>query len=332
MKTKALVCESLTEDLSGVTLKEIALPKISPQQILIRVKAASVNFPDLLMTQGKYQHKPDLPFVLGMEGAGVVEEIGSEVSKFKIGDEITFGSWGNGAFSDYVVVPEDGPQLKSKSLNFEEAASFQTAYLTAYVSLVRRGDLMKGENLLVHGATGGVGMAAVQLGHKMGANVIATGTSEDKLKNTLDWGASHYLLTHKEDIVSFRKEVKELTEGKGADVIYDPVGGDVFDESIRCINWGGRILIVGFTSGRIPSAPVNMPLIKGFSIVGVRAGEFGRRDPVKGKENIEAVKKLADEGNLKPHICKTFNLEDGKEAIKFLSERKLVGKITVVME
>jgi len=332
MKTKALVCESLTEDLSGVTLKEIALPKISPQQILIRVKAASVNFPDLLMTQGKYQHKPDLPFVLGMEGAGVVEEIGSEVSKFKIGDEITFGSWGNGAFSDYVVVPEDGPQLKSKSLNFEEAASFQTAYLTAYVSLVRRGNLIKGENLLVHGATGGVGMAAVQLGQKMGANVIATGTSEDKLKNTLDWGASHYLLTHKEDIVSFRKEVKELTEGKGADVIYDPVGGDVFDESIRCINWGGRILIVGFTSGRIPSAPVNMPLIKGFSIVGVRAGEFGRRDPVKGKENIEAVKKLADEGNLKPHICKTFKLEDGKEAIKFLSERKLVGKITVVME
>ncbi len=331
-KTTALVCETLTDDLSGVTLKELELPEILPKQLLIKVKAASVNFPDLLMTQGKYQHKPELPFILGMEGAGVVEEIGSEVSKFEIGDEVTFGSWGNGAFSDYVVVPEDGPQLKSKSLNFEEAASFQTAYLTAYVSLVRRGDLVKGENLLVHGATGGVGMAAVQLGHKMGANVIATGTSEDKLKSTLDWGASHYLLTHKEDSVSFREEVKELTQGKGADVIYDPVGGDVFDESIRCINWGGRILIVGFTSGRIPTAPVNMPLIKGFSIVGVRAGEFGRRDPIKGKENIEAVKKLADEGKLKPHICKTFKLEEGKEAIKFLSERKLVGKIAVVME
>ena len=331
-KTTALVCETLTDDLSGVTLKELELPEILPKQLLIKVKAASVNFPDLLMTQGKYQHKPDLPFVLGMEGAGVVEEIGSKVSNFKKGDEVTFGSWGNGAFSDYVVVPEDGPQLKSKSLNFEEAASFQTAYLTAYVSLVRRGDLVKGENLLVHGATGGVGMAAVQLGHKLGANVIATGTSEDKLKSTLDWGASHYLLTHKEDSVSFREEVKELTEGKGADVIYDPVGGDVFDESIRCINWGGRILIVGFTSGRIPTAPVNMPLIKGFSIVGVRAGEFGRRDPIKGKENIEAVKKLADEGKLKPHICKTFKLEEGKEAIKFLSERKLVGKIAVVME
>jgi len=331
-KTTAVVCETLTDDLSGVSLKELELPEILPKQLLIKVKAASVNFPDLLMTQGKYQHKPELPFILGMEGAGVVEEIGSEVSKFKIGDEVTFGSWGNGAFSDYVVVPEEGPQLKSKSLNFEEAASFQTAYLTAYVSLVRRGDLVKGESLLVHGATGGVGMAAVQLGHRMGANVIATGTSEDKLKHTLGWGASHYLLTHKEDSVSFREEVKELTEGKGADVIYDPVGGDVFDESIRCINWGGRILIVGFTSGRIPTAPVNMPLIKGFSIVGVRAGEFGRRDPAKGKENIEAVKKLADEGKLKPHICKTFKLEEGKDAIKFLSERKLVGKVAVVMD
>ena len=284
------------------------------------------------MTQGKYQHKPDLPFVLGMEGSGIIEEIGSGVTKFKPGDEVTFGSWGNGAFSDYSVVPETGVQFKSKTLNFEEAASFQTAYLTAYVSLVRRGELKSGEWLMVHGATGGVGMAAVQLGKKMGARVIATGTSEEKLKETLNWGASHYVLTHKEEGVSFREEVKELTGGKGADVIYDPVGGDVFDESIRCINWGGRILIVGFTSGRIPKAPVNMPLIKGFSIIGVRAGEYGRRDPVRGKENVEAVKKLADEGYLKPHICKKFKLENAKEAIQFLSERKLVGKVAVVMD
>jgi NADPH2:quinone reductase len=331
-KTKALVCESIEEDLSGVILKEIQLPELSQEEILIKVKAASVNFPDLLMTQGKYQHRPDLPFVLGMEGAGIVVEKGSRVTRFNIGDEVTFGSWGNGAFSNYALVSENGAQLKSKSLNFEEAASFQTAYLTAYLSLVRRGELQSGESLLVHGATGGVGMAAVQLGKKMGAKVIATGTSEKKLKKTIDWGASHYVLTHKKDGVSFREEVKELTDGKGADVIYDPVGGDVFDESIRCINWGGRILIVGFTSGRIPTAPVNMPLIKGFSIVGVRAGEFGRRDPVKGKENIEAVKKLADEGDLKPHVCKTFKLEEAKEAIQFLSERKVVGKVAVVME
>ena len=329
---KALVCSQITNDLSGVFLEKIDLPDPENQEILIKVKAASVNFPDLLMTQGKYQHKPTLPFILGMEGSGVVEQVGNRVSRFKVGDEVTFGSWGNGAFAEYVVVSESAAQFKSSSLNFEEAASFQTAYLTAYVSLVRRGELIKGENLLVHGATGGVGMAAVQLGHKMGANVIATGTSEDKLKTTLSWGASRYLITHKEGVVSFRQEVKELTDGKGADVIYDPVGGDVFDESIRCINWGGRILIVGFTSGRIPTAPVNMPLIKGFSIVGVRAGEFGRRDPIKGKENIEAVKQLADEGKLKPHICKIFKLEEAKQAIQFLSERKLVGKVAVVME
>ena len=329
---KALVCSQITNDLSGVFLEKVDLPDPENQEILIKVKAASVNFPDLLMTQGKYQHKPTLPFILGMEGSGVVEQVGNRVSRFKVGDEVTFGSWGNGAFAEYVVVSESAAQFKSSSLNFEEAASFQTAYLTAYVSLVRRGELIKGENLLVHGATGGVGMAAVQLGHKMGANVIATGTSEDKLKTTLSWGASCYLITHKEGVVSFRQEVKELTDGKGADVIYDPVGGDVFDESIRCINWGGRILIVGFTSGRIPTAPVNMPLIKGFSIVGVRAGEFGRRDPIKGKENIEAVKKLADEGKLKPHICKIFKLEEAKQAIQFLSERKLVGKVAVVME
>ena len=331
-KSKALVCESIEEDLSGVILKEIQLPELSQEEILIKVKAASVNFPDLLMTQGKYQHRPDLPFVLGMEGAGVVVEKGSRVTRFNIGDEVTFGSWGNGAFSDYTLVSENGAQLKSKSLNFEEAASFQTAYLTAYVSLVRRGELQSGECLLVHGATGGVGMAAVQLGGKMGAKVIATGTSVEKLKKTIDWGASHYVLTHKKDAVSFREEVKELTDGKGADVIYDPVGGDVFDESIRCINWGGRILIVGFTSGRIPTAPVNMPLIKGFSIIGVRAGEYGRRDPVRGKENIEAIKKLADEGELKPYICEKFKLEDAKEAIKFLAARKLVGKVAVVMD
>lgn len=326
------MCESIQEDLSGLDLKEIDLPEVNGENILIKIKAASVNFPDLLMSQGKYQHKPDLPFILGMEGSGVVEEIGPEVKTLKIGDEVTFGSWGNGAFSEFTVVPESGARLKSKSLNFEEAASFQTAYLTAYVSLVRRGDLQSGESLLVHGATGGVGMAAVQLGNKMGAKVIATGTSETKLKETLNWGASHYVLTHKDEKIGFRDEVKELTEGKGADVIYDPVGGDVFDESIRCINWGGRILIVGFTSGRIPIAPVNMPLIKGFSIIGVRAGEYGRRDPVRGKENLEAIKKLADEDFLKPHICKKFKLKDAKEAILFLSERKLVGKVVIVME
>jgi len=331
INTKALVCSSLSDDLSGVSLSEIEISEPKDQEILIEVKAASVNFPDLLMTQGKYQHKPDMPFVLGMEGSGIVKEIGSEVKKFKIGDEVTFGSWGNGAFSEFVVVPENNAHLKPKILNFIEAASFQTAFLTAYVSLVRRGNLEAGENLLVHGSTGGVGMAAVQLGKYLNAKVIATGTSEEKLKYTLDWGADHTILTHKNNEVDFRQEVKDLTNGKGADVIYDPVGGDVFDQSIRCINWGGRLLIVGFASGRIPTASINMPLIKGFSIIGVRAGEYARKDPPRGKENNEAIRKLAEEGHLKPYVCKEFSLEEAKDSILFLSERKLVGKVAVVM-
>ena len=319
INTKALVCSSLSDDLSGVSLSEIKISEPKDQEILIEVKAASVNFPDLLMTQGKYQHKPDMPFVLGMEGSGIVKEIGTEVKKFEIGDEVTFGSWGNGAFSEFVVVPENNAHLKPKILNFIEAASFQTAYLEA------------GDNLLVHGSTGGVGMAAVQLGKYLNAKVIATGTSEEKLKYTLDWGADHTILTHKNNEVDFRQEVKDLTNGKGADVIYDPVGGDVFDQSIRCINWGGRLLIVGFASGRIPTASINMPLIKGFSIIGVRAGEYARKDPPRGKENNEAIRKLAEEGHLKPYVCKEFSLEEAKDSILFLSERKLVGKVAVVM-
>lgn len=331
IKTKALVCSSIEEDLSGVHLKELEIPEPENDEVLIQVKAASLNFPDLLMTQGKYQHKPELPFVLGMEGSGVIKEIGSQVSRLKPGDEVTFGSWGNGAFSEFIVVSENNAKPKPSSFNFAEAASFQTAYLTAYVSLVRRGDLKRGESLLVHGSTGGVGMAAVQLGKYLGAKVIATGTSKEKLKHTKDWGAEHTVLTHKDNEVNFRDEIKNLTDGKGADVIYDPVGGDIFDHSIRCINWGGRILIVGFTSGRIPSAPINMPLIKGFSIIGVRAGEYGRRDPQKGKENNEAIKKIAEEGHFKPYICKEFLLRDAKDAILYLSQRKLIGKVVVRM-
>ena len=329
MKSRSLQCEFLSEDMSGVKLIEKDIPELGPKEILIKVKASSVNFPDYLMTQGKYQHKPELPFGLGMEGSGIIEETGEEITKFKVNDEITFGAIGQGAFSDYVVLDERAVQIKPSNLTFEQAAAFQTAYLTAYVSLVRRGELTKGETLLVHGSTGGVGMAAVQLGKYLGAKVIATGTSEEKLKHTKSWGADHTILTHKEGKVEFRKEVKDLTDGKGADVIYDPVGGDVFDHSIRCINWGGRLLIVGFASGRIPTLPVNMALIKGFSVIGVRAGEYGRKNPLAGKENNEAIREICESGHFDPYICKVFNLNEAKEAIHYLSERKLIGKVVI---
>ena len=189
---------------------------------------------------------------------------------------------------------------------------------------------MKPEDVvLIHGSSGGVGMAAVQLAKMFGNTVIATGTSDEKLEIVKSWGADNVLNTFKDGTTAFREEVKDLTEGKGADVIYDPVGGDVFDESIRCINWNGRLLIVGFTSGRLPSLPVNIALIKGFSVIGVRAGEYGIRDPEKGAETKKIIHELAETGNLKPHICKEFNLTDAKDALEYLSERKLVGKVVI---
>ena len=327
--TEGFVCSNLSDDLSGLSFKEIPTEKVSENFVKIDIKAASLNFPDLLMTQGKYQNKPELPFALGMEGSGVISQLGSDVKNYKIGDEVMFGGWGHGAIAKSIVVSESMISLKPESYSFEEAAAFKTAYLTAYVGLIRRGQLQRGETLLVHGASGGVGMAAVQLGKLYGAKVIATGTSDEKLEIVKTWGADEVLNIFENEKVSFKDRVKDLTNGKGADVIYDPVGGEVFDQSIRCINWGGRLLIIGFAGGTIPSMPVNYPLIKGFSVVGVRAGEFGRRDPVLGKENIDIINTLADEDKVRPHICKVFNFKDSKEALEFLENRELIGKVVI---
>ena len=332
MESRSLECQFLSEDMSGVSLVNKQVKEPGPKEVLVRVKASSVNFPDYLMTQGKYQHKPELPFGMGMEGSGIIEKLGSDVKDFNVSDEITFGALGQGAFSDYLILNERAIDIKPSNLSFSQAAAFQTAYLTAYVSLVRRGNLKQGENLLVHGATGGVGMAAVQLGKYLGAKVIATGTSEEKLNVTKEWGADHIVLTHKEGQVEFREEVKDLTNGLGADVIYDPVGGDVFDHSIRCINWGGRILIVGFASGRIPELPINMALIKGFSVIGVRAGEYGRKNPEAGIENNKAIRDICEKGHFNPYICKEFSLDKAKDAVLYLSQRKLVGKIVITTD
>ena len=327
--TEGFVCSNLSDDLSGLSFKEIPIEKVSKNFVKIDIKAASLNFPDLLMTQGKYQNKPELPFALGMEGSGVISQMGSDVKNYKIGDEVMFGGWGHGAIAKSIVVSESMISLKPESYSFEEAAAFKTAYLTAYVGLIRRGQLQRGETLLVHGASGGVGMAAVQLGKLYGAKVIATGTSDEKLEIVKTWGADEVLNIFENEKVSFKDRVKDLTNGKGADVIYDPVGGEVFDQSIRCINWGGRLLIIGFAGGTIPTLPVNYPLIKGFSVVGVRAGEFGRRDPVLGKENIDIINSLANEDKVRPHICKVFVFKDSKEALDYLENRELIGKVVI---
>jgi NADPH2:quinone reductase len=324
---KALVVEQLAPDYAGCVLKEIPTPEPGPGEVRIRVHAASVNFPDLLMTRGEYQHKPQLPFIPGLELSGVVEALGDGVDRFQIGDAVVGGAR-IGGFSDYAVTPATVLRRKPERFSHPQAAAFGTAYITAYVSLVRRAQAEPGEWVLVHGAAGGVGLAAVDMAKAMGCKVIAASSSDEKLAIV----AAEYAPDAAVNVTGgFRERVKEITGGRGADIIYDPVGGDVFDESVRCIAFNGRLLIVGFTSGRIPTVSVNMPLIKGFSVMGVRAGEYGRQFPEKGRENTAAIWKMAEEGLLKPRVHAELPLERWREAFDLLADRKVVGKAVVVM-
>ncbi len=327
---RALVVDELAPDYAGLSVRDFAKPSPGPGQVLVRIRAASVNFPDLLQTEGKYQHRPDLPFVAGMEAAGDVVEVG-EGSAFAVGDavvgsarpEAVGGSGGPGAFAEYCVMAN--PRRMPANFSFSEAAAFGTAYLTAWVSLVSRAALKPGEWVLVHGASGGVGLAAVDLAMALGAKVIAAGASDEKLSIVAETYAPDAIINV---TGGFRDQVKDLTGG-GADVIYDPVGGDVFDESVRCIAFNGRLLTIGFASGRIPTLPVNLALIKGFSLMGVRAGEYGRRFPAEGRANLEAIWTMAEEGKLTPRVHAEFPLDRWREAYELLANRKVVGKAII---
>jgi len=329
----ALVCHTLSDDLSGVSLERIAVPSPGPGQALVQIAAASVNFPDLLMTRGGYQFKPALPFVPGLEAAGRIVALGEALPDaqtaappLRLGDRVLVHGK-TGSFAQYACVALDALRPTPSALDDAQAAAFQAAATTAYVALVRRGALQAGETLVVHGATGGVGWATVQLGKHLGARVIATGSRPDKLARlreiegveTIDLAAG------------LRDQVLAMTGGRGADLIFDPVGGDVFDASVRCIAWGGRLLVVGFAAGRIPQLAMNLPLIKGFSIVGVRAGEYGRRDPVRGAQNLQAIDALAEAGVFRPYIGTRFALTEALEALAVLARREVLGKVVIEM-
>lgn len=327
---KTVRCHEIADDITTVTLDEIDLPAPAPGEAQVKIMACAVNFPDILMIQGKYQFAPPLPFAPGGEFAGEVVAVGDGVTDFKVGDRVSGGNR-YGGFAEAINIDAGALRPVPEGVPFEKAASYSTAYLTAYVALKIRGSLQPGETLLVHGATGGVGLAAVDLGKFMGANVIATGGTDEKLAVVKERGADHiinYTLPNG-SLGGFREKVKELTDGNGADVIYDPVGGSVFDESMRCINWNGRILTIGFTSGVWPKAAVNHILIKQISVIGVRAGEIGRRDPELGKRTRDAVYQLLAEGSIDPYICASFPLEQSVEAMNMLVDRKVVGKVVV---
>ena len=319
---KALVCEAFSDDLSTLKFQDVDLPALGPDDVRVAMRAACVNFPDLLMTDGKYQFKPEPPYIVGQEMAGDVTAVGSAVTQFKVGDRVIGGGL-TGAFAEEVQRPASQLRALPDGADYEGGAAFTSAYLTAYVALVRRAEIEAGEWLLVHGAAGGMGLAAVDLGKFLGARVIATASTEEKRAFLKSYGADHTLPSQ-----GFREAVKELTGG-GADVIYDPVGGDVFDESVRCIGFDGRLLVVGFTSGRIPSISVNMPLIKGFSVVGVRAGEYGRKFPAKGREDIAAIDRLLSEKKIRPHIGARFPLDGAIEAMRTLKDRTIIGKAVI---
>ncbi|MGB0315318.1 MAG: NADPH:quinone oxidoreductase family protein [Parvibaculales bacterium] len=318
---KALRVNELLPDLAGVALEELATPKPQAGEVLVKIRAATLGFPDFLMTHGGYQLKPPVPFSPGMEGAGEIAALGADVESWAVGDKVVCG--GLGTFADYMVMPAERLRKIPDNLDFATAAATGSAYLTAYVGLVRRGVLQKDEWLLVHGAAGGVGLAAVDMGKYLGAKIIATASSDEKLALIEEKFAPEAVININD---GFREKVKELTGG-GADVIYDPVGGDVFDESVRCIGWDGRLLIIGFADGRIPNIGVNMPLIKGFSVVGVRAGEYGRRNPEKGAENQEAIWRLAAEGKITPHVHACLPLAQWRDGFDMMAKREIVGRV-----
>jgi NADPH:quinone reductase len=316
---RAVIVSALSDDLSGVALTDVPDPVPAAGQVLIRVRAAALNHPDLLMTRGVYQLKPALPFRLGMEVAG--EVVAGE--GYAIGAPVVAATR-LGGLADLVAVDAAQVRAKPANLSFAEAAATGAAYLTAYVALVRLARLRAGEWVLVHGASGGVGLAAVDLAKALGARVIATSRSPAKLARV----AALYAPDATLPATDFRAAVKDLTGG-GAHVVFDPVGGDVFDESIRCITFGGRLLVVGFTSGRIATIPSNMPLIKGFSVIGVRAGEHGRRFPDQGHADADAVWRLAAEARIRPHVDARFPLAEWRAAFDHMARADMVGKIVL---
>jgi len=251
--------------------------------------------------------------------------VGVGVPGWAFGD-VVVGGKRFGEMAEDAVVPAGALRAKPAGLSWEEAAAYPVAYLTAYVALVRCARIGPGEWLLVHGAAGGVGLATVDLAKALGARVIAAASSAEKREAIARLYAPDAVIAAGP---GFREEVKALTGGKGADVIFDPVGGDVFDESTRCIAFGGRLLVVGFASGRIPEVSVNMPLIKGFSVVGVRAGEYGRRFPTRGAENVAAIDALASEGKIRPHVHAALDLADWREGFAMLERREVVGKVVL---
>ncbi|UGY04079.1 NADPH:quinone oxidoreductase family protein [Bradyrhizobium quebecense] len=321
---KAVVCRELGPP-ERLQLENFASVPLQPGQVRVAIRAAGINFPDILMAAGEYQLKPPLPFTPGSEAAGDVVEV-NEAAGVAVGDKVIV-KMRFGAYCDETVATPSQLVPVPSTFDYAEGATFLAAHGTAYHALIDRGQIKPGEVLLVHGAGGGVGLAAVEIGKLLGATVIAAASSEEKLAIAKERGADHLVLYAREP---FRDAVKRLTDGRGADVVFDPVGGEVFENSMRCINWGARILVVGFTGG-IGLARTNLLMIKGASVLGVRAGEAVRKDPALGEVRVKALNEWAEAGRVRPNLSHRLPLEDYAKAMRLLIERKAIGRVALMM-
>jgi len=322
---KAVVCEEFAP-IAELKYKEIDSPKIGAKQVLVEMRACSVNFPDTLIVQGKYQMRPERPFSPGSDIAGVVKAIGEGVKHVKPGDEV-FGFVRTGGFAEEIRVPARDVFPKPPGMDFPIASSFMMAYGTSFHALKDRAKLQKGETLVVLGASGGVGLAAVELGKLMGARVIACASTTEKLELCQKYGADEIINYTTENL---KERIKELTNSKGADVIYDPVGGDYSEAALRAMGWNGRFLVVGFAAGNIPKIPLNLALLKVCQIVGVFWGRFAIEFPKENMANTMQLIQWFATGKIKPHIDKTYPLKDAIQALKDMANRKVKGKIVIV--
>jgi NADPH2:quinone reductase len=318
---RAVLCRDFGPP-GSVVLEDIADPEPGKGQVRIAVRACGVNFPDLLLIAGKYQLKPPMPFSPGAEFAGDLVEIGADVSNLKVGQKVVAVT-GFGGMAEQICV--DAPRVVPlpDAIDYVPAAAFLLTYGTAYHALKQRAKLQAGETLAVLGAAGGVGLAAVEIGKMMGAKVIAAASSPEKLQLTAEYGADHLINYAESDL---NDGIKELTAGRGADVIYDPVGGELFEQCLRAVAWGGRLLVIGFTSGQIPA---NIPLLKGCSIVGVFWGRFSEEESQHCARNTAELLQLLQEGKLKPHVSQTFPLADAADALQVVAARRAKGKIVI---
>jgi len=321
---KAVLCKSFgpPEDL---VLEDIPAPSAGPGEVLIDVHASALNFPDVLMIEGKYQSQPPFPFSPGGEIAGQVAALGQGVEGYSVGDRV-FAATGIGGFAEQLVVPASALMRIPESMSYAQASGISTTYGTSYYALKQRADLQAGETLLVLGAAGGVGLAAVELGKAMGARVIAAASTTEKLAAARAAGADE-LINYSDG--ELKDKVKALTGGKGADVIYDPVGGDLFDQCMRSINWYGRILVVGFAAGDIPRVPINLILLKSCQLVGVFFGAWSARHRAEARANLEAVLEYHKAGSIQALVGREFPLEQYAQALRCLSERQAIGKVVV---